>query len=79
MKSFATWLVLLSATSSFAASPDERIAQMERSVSPLVTIRGETPPVASLAQRMEQLKVRAVADGASMVAIIRGSARAVRQ
>jgi len=60
MKSLVTWLILLSATTSFAATPDERIAEMERALSPLVTIRGEPSSVTSLVQRMEQLKVPAV-------------------
>jgi CubicO group peptidase (beta-lactamase class C family) len=62
MTSSAKWplLLLLTATSSMAASPDSRIAAMERSLSPLVTIRGETPRAAPLEQRMDELKVPAV-------------------
>jgi CubicO group peptidase (beta-lactamase class C family) len=48
------------ATSGMAATPDQRIADMERSMSPLVIISGETPQVISLAQRMDQLRVPAV-------------------
>jgi CubicO group peptidase (beta-lactamase class C family) len=68
MNAFAKWLLpVLIATSSTAATPDDRIAAMERSISPLVTIRGETPRRASLAQRMNELKVPAIS-----LAVIRG-------
>lgn len=46
-------------TCSSAASPDV-IASMQRSVSPLLVVRGEHRPPVSLAQRMSQLNVRAV-------------------
>ena len=53
-------MVGLAATSGFAAAPSPVIGSMERSVSPLVIIRGEQHPSVSLAERMAQLNVNAV-------------------
>jgi CubicO group peptidase (beta-lactamase class C family) len=50
----------------WAASPATVIRSMERSVSPLLIVRGEQRPLVSLAERMAQLKVRAVS-----IAVIR--------
>src|SRR5262245_44886285 len=60
VKSCAIGVLLLWVASSVIASPSGRIAEMERSISPLVIISGETPPAASLTQRMNQLQVPAV-------------------
>jgi CubicO group peptidase (beta-lactamase class C family) len=60
MKLLFCLVCLAATTAGFAAAPPNVIESMERSVSPLVVIRGQHPRAVSLAQRMEQLKVRAV-------------------
>jgi CubicO group peptidase (beta-lactamase class C family) len=61
------WLVMyLAAATAFAAAPPPVIGSMERSVSPLLVIRGEHLPPVSLAERMAQLNVTAVS-----IAVIR--------
>jgi CubicO group peptidase (beta-lactamase class C family) len=57
----AAFLAVVS-TTSLAAEPDDRIAAMERTISPLVIVKGDTPspPTVSLEQRMSQLNVPAV-------------------
>jgi CubicO group peptidase (beta-lactamase class C family) len=41
----------------YAATPAQRIATIESSITPLVVIKGEPPPPVNLATRMEQLHV----------------------
>jgi CubicO group peptidase (beta-lactamase class C family) len=53
-------IICLAATTVFAAAPAPVIPSMERSVTPLVVIRGEQHPPVSLAMRMSQLNVNAV-------------------
>jgi CubicO group peptidase (beta-lactamase class C family) len=53
-------MMCLAATAGFAAAPPPVIASMERSVTPLLVIRGEAHPPVSLTERMSQLKVNAV-------------------
>jgi CubicO group peptidase (beta-lactamase class C family) len=60
MRFFLSLMCLVATTANLAAAPPDVIASMERSVSPLLVIRGEHYHPVSLAQRMAQLKVRAV-------------------
>jgi Beta-lactamase/Resolvase, N terminal domain len=53
-------IVCFATTTAFAAPPPSAIASMERSVNPLVVIRGEQHPPVSLTTRMAQLNVNAV-------------------
>ena len=60
MRYFLALVCLSGTTLSVAAEPSPAIASMERSVSPLLVIRGEHLAPVSLAQRMAQLNVRAL-------------------
>jgi len=60
MRFFLSMMCLAATTAGFAAASPHVVESMERSVSPKLVIRGEHRPPVSLAQRMEQLKVRAV-------------------
>ena len=60
MRFFLSIVCLAATTAGFAAASPHVVESMERSVSPTLVIRGEHRPPVSLAQRMEQLKVRAV-------------------
>jgi CubicO group peptidase (beta-lactamase class C family) len=53
-------MMCFAATTAFAAAPAPVIESMERSVSPLVVIRGEQHAPVSLSERMSQLNVNAV-------------------
>jgi CubicO group peptidase (beta-lactamase class C family) len=60
MRFILSMMWLTATTAGFAAAPSHVIESMEQSVSPALVIRGEHRPPVSLAQRMEQLQVRAV-------------------
>ena len=62
---------LLTCSSVGLAAPTtaERIAAVEKSVLPTLIIKGETTPTVTLAERMEQLNVRALS-----VAVLNGGA-----
>ena len=60
MRFFLLMMCLAMTTAGFAAASPDVVESMERSVRPTLVIRGEHRPPVSLAQRMEQLKVRAV-------------------
>src|ERR1700734_1148306 len=60
-------MICLAATTVFAAEPPPVIASMERSVSPLVVIHGETRPPVSFTERMALLNINAF-----RLAVVRG-------
>ncbi len=53
-------LLICSSVDSTAATTEQRIAAIERSIIPAFVIDGEADPVATLAKRMEQLKVAGI-------------------
>jgi len=63
---------LLTCSSVGLAAPTtaERIAAVEKSVLPTLIIKGETTPTVTLAERMEQLNVRALSVAHSSTAVV---------